>query len=72
MPDGQYEIDEQTFKGMTIKQQNWITFTTFNQYREDTDKRIKTIENRRVVDKGMAIGSGFIGGFIAMLTKNIF
>jgi hypothetical protein len=72
MSDGQYEIDEATFKKMSLKDQNWITFTTFNQYRKDTDKRIKTIENRKITDKGMAIGSGFVGGFIAILTKNIF
>lgn len=69
MPNGEYNIDEETFKGMTVKQQNWITYTTFNQYRNKTDGRLKRLERRKKVDTAVAGSGGFIGGIIAVLGK---
>ena len=72
MANGEYEIDEATFKGMTVEQQNWILFKTYNSDREKDNKRFKTIENRKLADRGLSIGSGFVGGFIAVLLKKVF
>lgn len=72
MSNGDYEIDEQTFMGMTVQQQNWMTFKTFNKYREVTDNRIKTLENGRRIDKAISAGAGVLGGAMAVIGKWFF
>lgn len=71
MANGEYEIDEKTFRGMTIKQQNWITFKTFNAYREDTNIRIKKLESRKTVNTVASGIGGFFGGIIAVIGKKV-
>jgi hypothetical protein len=67
-----YEIDEPTFKKLSAEDQNWILYTTFNKYRTDIEDRLCKIDKRKKVDKAFACGSGFLGGFIAFFTKDIF
>jgi hypothetical protein len=45
---------------------------TFNKYRTDIEDRLCKIDKRKTVDKAFACGSGFLGGFIAFFTKDIF
>lgn len=40
----EYNIDEKTFTGMTVKRQNWILYKTFNAFRDSTQKRFKKHE----------------------------
>ena len=37
----EYNIDEKTFSGMTVKKQNWILYTTFNAFRDQTTGKFK-------------------------------
>ena len=37
----EYNIDEKTFSGMTIKKQNWILYTTFNAFRDSTTGKFR-------------------------------
>lgn len=69
MPDGKYEIDEDTFKGMTAKQRDWILFATFNSYRVSIDGRLKKVESRKIVNTIASGVGGFFGGIIAMIGK---
>lgn len=69
MANGSYEIDEDTFKKMPVEDQNWITYKTFNKYRDDIECRIRDLEKGKLKDKGFAGAMGLIGGFIAGLTK---
>ena len=41
------------------------------QIKECRDK-FEKLEKRKAIDKGYAVGSGFIGGFVAMLAKTLF
>lgn len=36
--DGQYDIDEKHFMEMSVEQQNWLLFTTFNSYRTEKQR----------------------------------
>ena len=72
MSDGEFQIDEETFKGMPAEDQNWIMFKTFNQHRVDCHKRFLKLEKSKRIDKGIAIGSGFAGGLTAWIGKWIF
>jgi hypothetical protein len=72
MTDGEYQIDEDTFKGMSVERQNWIIYSTFNKQRDDCNKRFCKLEKSKRIDKGLAIGSGFAGGLTAWLGKWIF
>lgn len=65
------QMDEETFKRMSVAEQNWILLTSFSQYCQVTDKRLKVVENRKLADKAVAGASGFVGGFLAILTKSI-
>ena len=72
MANGEYEIDEATFKSWPTEQQNWVMFTTFNKYRDNTDIRLKSLENRKKLNTAVAATSGFGGGFLAVFLKSIF
>ena len=72
MANGDYEIDEKTFKEMPIESQTWLIFTTFNSDRKAVDTRFKTIEHRKLTDRALSVGAGFVGGFMAVLAKKVF
>lgn len=55
--NGEYEIDEKTFRDMPIDKQNWIMFKTFNSYRDTTDARLKKLESRKHIN-GILGGAG--------------
>jgi hypothetical protein len=72
MANGEYEIDEETFKDLKPSQQNWLLFKTFNTDRAEVDKRFEVLEKRKLVDRTLSVGSGFVGGFMAILMKRLF
>ena len=45
----EYNIDEKTFIGMTTKRQNWILYTTFNAFRDQTTGKFKTYTTALIV-----------------------
>ena len=78
--NGEYEIDEHTFRGMEVSEQNWILFQTFNAKREECEGRFCEIEKehtklcvkvdrRKKVDTSLGIGSGVVGGLIGYFMK---
>ena len=72
MANGEYEIDEATFKGWSEENRSWVMFKTFNKYRDDTDIRLKNLEKRKKLNTAVAATSGFGGGFLAVFLKSIF
>jgi len=69
MANGDYEIDEATFKSMPLDSQNWIMYRTFNAHRLLCDHRICAIESKMdKIDKlrnklvYLASGFGIAGG----------
>lgn len=69
--NGEYEIDEDTFRGMPVDKQNWIQYKTFNKYRTDTDCRLDKLEKRKRKDAAVSSASGLIGGFMAVVVSKI-
>ena len=67
--NGEYEIDEATFKSMETDNQLWILYKTFNQQRDDCELRFCTLEKRKKFDTATAGGSGLLGGFLAVVAK---
>lgn len=74
--NGKYEIDKETFKKMPPEDQNWILFKTFNHYRVDTDEKIECLTGKVSLWKKVSVTvsafTGLIGGFLAVVFKNIF
>jgi len=71
MSNGEYEITEETFKAMKVEERQWMMFTTFNKYRDHTNKRIVKLEKRKKVDTAVAGIGGFVGGIVAVIMKKI-
>ena len=72
MANGEYEIDEATFKKWPEEDRSWVMFKTFNKYRDDTDTRLDSLEKRKKLNTAVAATSGFGGGFLAVFLKSIF
>ena len=75
MPNGE-GIKKDTFTEADEKTRIALTFDLLSEIHENQcaqlekcDGRFKTIENRKIQDKGFAGMTGFIGGFIATLFK---
>ena len=73
------KIDEQDFERLSNSEQNTILFKNTEQILEhisatkkSCDKRFKRLENRSLVDKGVAGITGFFGGFMAVISKSFF
>ena len=76
MPNGKYELDDNTFMALSVKQQNLIMFRTVNKYREENDKKVAIIENRirnlnRTINRQKGLNvllagfGGIIGGILS-------
>lgn len=62
--------DEETFRALTYDILDSINSNTCVKY-EDHEKRIKGLEKRKRRDTGIAAGSGFSGGFMAMVIQKV-
>ena len=78
LANGEYEIDEPTFKRMPVDDQNWIMYRTFNAHRVHCEQRLCTIEGRtdklerrRYFNTTVGAGSGIIGGAVAYLAAKL-
>jgi len=69
--NGEYRIDEQTYKAMDHASQNWMLFQTFNSYRDECDGRFRKLENRKRIDTALSSGSGLLGGFLAIIASKL-
>jgi hypothetical protein len=80
--NGDYHVDEQTFRSLDASKQNWMMYQTFNEYRvsceqkfTDTEKDITDLatrfDRRKKWDSGAASVTGFIGGFIAFFFSKL-
>ena len=67
MANGSYEIDEQTFKSWSLKEQNWIQYKTFNAQRVFCDKRFCKIERKKWLHLGAQCLSGIVGGALVLV-----
>lgn len=69
------EADEQTTKGMTydllqgLHQKIDALRHCYELHLGICDGRFKKIENRKVMDKALAAGSGVVGGFLANIAQ---
>ena len=82
MANGKVVLDEQSFKSMTVRNQNWVTFSTVQAHilvcetqAETNEKRFRQIENRQKADakKYLALSgvTGLVGGMLAQLKSYI-
>ena len=66
--------DEKTHRGLTYDMLKGIWDTQCEQISrcnarfQDIDDDIKVLKKRKIVDKSVAAGSGFVGGYLAMIT----
>jgi len=74
MVNGEYEIDEDTFKRMPVDDQNWIMYRTFNAHRIacnlrlcQIESRSEKLEKRRYWNTTVGAGSGIVGGALAYI-----
>lgn len=69
--NGDYKVDENTFKSLDHASQNWMLFSTFNEYRDACELRFKKLEKRKLFDTTVSGGSGLVGGFLAVLASKL-
>jgi hypothetical protein len=67
--NGEYHVEKEDWAGMTTDGKLWMIYNTFNQHRNDCDKRFCKLEKRQMVNTLSATGAGLIGGFLAMIGK---
>jgi len=65
MANGEYEIDEYTFRKMSVDSQNWIMYKTFNAHRLQCDKRLCGIEEDQKLLKSEIQNKKFSGKIIS-------
>ena len=72
-----YEVDEATFKNMSVEDQNWMQFNTYNRDRHNYEKRFikieesytglaKYVDRRKNINSTLAGTGGIIGGMTAV------
>ena len=74
--NGKYELDKETYMNMSVEEQNWIMFKTYNsdrvdseEHRKHCDDRFCKLEQRKKTDTAIASGSGILAAIGAMFTK---
>ncbi len=81
--NGEYEIDEQTWRGLDLAEQTWMLYRTFNRQRDECEKRMchiesehtdlcKRFDRRKRVDSSFAGVMGFVGGLVGFLASRLF
>ena len=81
--NGEYEIDEQTWRSLDLTEQTWVLYRTFNRQRDICEKRMcgiehehteicKLFDRRKKVDSTFAGVMGFVGGLIGFLASKLF
>ena len=79
MTNGHYTISPENWERLSTDEKLWIIYDTHNQTqiackecRKECMSKFKALENGRLVNTGIAASSGFIGGFVAVVTKKFF
>jgi len=86
MVNGDYSISPESWERLSTDEKLWLIYDTNNnnqircaercaecqlRFKEAYD-RITKLENKRKTDIGIASSTGFLGGFIAVVTKKLF
>ena len=63
MTNAKMTINEERWKGFDEEEKSWILFDTL----QDINKRVKKLENRKLMDSAKVFAGGLIGGAAAVL-----
>ncbi|TET67290.1 MAG: hypothetical protein E3J56_13140 [Candidatus Aminicenantes bacterium] len=63
MTDLKMPVSEESWKALDKDEQSWFIFATLRSF----DKRLEHLEGRKLLDKGLTVAGGIIGGALAFL-----
>lgn len=64
------KADDETFKALTYDMLDSLHANVCTKY-DKHEKRIEKLESRKKLDTGVSAGSGFLGGFIAVIIQKV-